>query len=243
MSENNNLLKKLYYDPSEGFISARKLLIKAQKINPKIKLEEVKNFINSQFAYQVNKRAPKVKKFNSIYSAKVNNNWQMDIMVYDRYEFNKYKYIFCIVDVYSRCAWTFGLTNHTLPNILKCLDSVVKESGAPKNINCDNEFNKASILEWGAKHNVTFHFSQANTVNHNAIVERFNRTIAELLQKYRTATKKYNWNTYLDALTKNYNSTVHSSTKATPISIYEGENINRQKITVLKQSFKVGDQV
>lgn len=240
----NKILKEIYYNPEAGFISAKKLLTKAREQDPTIKLEDVQQFLDKQYTYQVNRQVKKPKVYNTIVSPSVNNNWQMDIIVYDRYEFNKYKYILCVVDVYSRYAWTKAMTSRNMKTIMTNFQSIVEEAGAtPKNINCDNEFNTAEMLDYAKKKNITFHFSQPNELNKNAIVERFNRTIAELLQRYRTATGNYKWNTYLPQLTKTYNHTVHSTINATPASIYGKSNVNKQVIKIIKPSFQVGDKV
>jgi len=240
----NQILKQLYYDPEQGFISSSKLFVKAHALDSDITRKDVRDFIDKQYTYQVNRNVKKPKDYNSIISPSVNNNWQIDIIIYDRYEFNKYKYILSVVDVYSRYAWTRALTNHTIPTIIKNLESIIGEAGtAPKNINSDNEFNKPEMHKFAEKHGITFHYSQPNEINKNAIVERFNRTITELLQKYRTATGNYKWYTYLPQLTKNYNNTIHSTMKATPANIYNKHNISRQVVKKIEPNFKVGDKV
>ena len=42
------------------------------------------------------------------------------------------------------------------------------------------------------EHNIKFYFSEPYDIIKNSIVERFNRTLTGLLQKYRTISNKYN---------------------------------------------------
>jgi len=48
-----------------------------------------------------------------------------------------------------------------------------------------------------AEYDVKITYSDPNELNKNSIIERFNRTLEELINKYRLAYKKYNWNKYI----------------------------------------------
>ena len=86
--------------------------------------------------------------------------------------------ILCCVDVYSRFAICRALTNRKISNIVEKLEEMFKEIGFPKNINCDQEFNVKEVNEFAKRHNITMWYSQPYEINKNAIVERFNRTLA-----------------------------------------------------------------
>jgi hypothetical protein len=159
-------------------------------------------------------------------------------------EVHKYKYILVIIDVYSRFVQAVGMTNRTLETITKNVREICDHIGWPKNLNCDNEFNKASFIEMMEKHDVTLYFSQPGEINKNAIVERFNRTLAGMLQKYRTAKKKYDWNNWLPAIIKNYNQSYHKTLKAAPVDVFSGNEGNNENIRKQKgMKVKVGDLV
>ena len=87
------------------------------------------------------------------------------------------------------------------------------------------------------------HYSQPNEINKNAIVERFNRTLAELLQKWRIATGKYDWYKVLPDIVDNYNNTFHGTIKATPSSVFNKNEIPQIHIKKIIHKFNVGDQV
>ena len=219
-----------------------------RKLRDKYKLDVsrklVKELIDSQFFYQVNRKERKPKKFNTVYADRVFKSCQMDIMDYTRYEYYGYKYIFCFIDVYSRYGWAFALTNHRTETILDKMTEIFDEVGMyPENINCDLEFNTDLIQSFAKKHNIKFHFSEAYDIVKNAVVERWNRTIAGLLQKYRTATKKYAWNKYLPDIIYNYNHTFHKTIQAAPVDVFEGKEGNYQPIYSVPNKFKAGDKV
>ena len=98
--------------------------------------------------------------------------------------------------------------------------------GLPKAINADNEFRKTMLTDSFDENNITCYFSQPDEINKNSIVERFNRTLCGLLNKYRLATGKYNWYAWLNDVVNNYNTTYHRMIKTTPLKIKEGSDKN-----------------
>lgn len=236
-------LHEIYYSPDSGFLSADKIHRKAKLINPLIKLKDVTKFINDQYTAQVNKQVLRKKIYNSIYSSGPGQNYQMDIMVYDRYQFHNYKYILVVVDVYSRYAMAKAMTNRNNPTILQNIKEIFDTMGVPKSLNCDNEFDTKEFKKYVQKNNITMYYSQPNEINKNAIVERINRTIAQMLQRWRVGSKRYDWYKVLPNIMNNYNTSYHRTIKATPSDVFNRKELNHQKIIILKSTFKVGDQV
>src|SRR5579871_4440385 len=108
-------LSELYYDPETGFQSAARLYKKAKELGADITLKEVQDFLKEQEVAQLTKPARKQKGFTTIKAAYPGDCMQMDIMVYDRFTFHNYKYILCLVDVYSRRAAARAMTNRRFP--------------------------------------------------------------------------------------------------------------------------------
>ena len=109
------------------------------------------------------------------------------------YEYHKYKYILCCIDVNSRYAEARALTNRRNQAIISNLESIFHEMGYPNNLNADNEFNTKALNEYFNSHNIRTWFSQPDEINKNAIVETFNRTLSEVIPRWRTATRQYAW--------------------------------------------------
>ena len=237
------LIRKYYYDPTTGFSSAEKLYRKLKPLDASITLKKIREFISKQLTAQVNKPIRKASEFSSIFSPNIGNNFQMDIMVYDRYAYNHYKYILVCVDVYSRYAEARAMTSRTMPTIMKNVKEIFASMGVPKNLNADNEFNKKEFNAYAKDHDITTFYSQPDEINKNAVVERLNRTIAELLQKWRVATGRYDWAKVLSQIMNNYNNTYHSTIKAEPQAVFKREDINHQKYKKLVHKFQAGDQV
>jgi hypothetical protein len=121
--------------------------------------------------------------------------------------------------------------------------NIFKSMGTPKNLNCDNEFNTKLLNEYFKDQNIRLYFSQPDEINKNAIVERFNRTLANLLQKWRIGTGKYDWNKVLPEIIDNYNNTYHSTLKETPLEIKNNKQRNQANIKIISVKFNIGDRV
>lgn len=230
-------------NPRKGLFNVNKLYPKLLDEGYNINRKELLKIINSLLSYQLTQAQTKPK-YNQIYAPYVGFNYQIDILIYDRYEYHKYKYILCCIDVYSRYVSCRAMTNRRDETILKNIKDIFNEMGKPENINCDLEFNNKLIKKYAEDNNIKFYFSEANDVVKNGIVERFNRTLANLLQKYRIASGKYDWYNYLVDIVYNYNHTYHSTIKNQPYEIFEGMETNNQIFKPkLKHTFKVGDNV
>ena len=176
-------IKDLYYNAKTGYVSADKLWKKAKELGINITKKQVSDFLNKQYSEQITKQLKRPKKYSTIVSPSVLNNFQINILIYDRYEFHHYKYILMVIDVYSRYLQAIPLTSRKFDVIMKKLVKLFEKIGYPKNINVDNEFNTNEFNKFVDDHNIKVYYSDPNEINKNAIVERCNRTIASMLQK------------------------------------------------------------
>ena len=237
-------LNKVYYDPETGFQSATKMLKKLrEKGNTTIKLKDIQNWLDRQFTAQVNQQQRRPEMYQSIVSPEYGNNYQIDLMIYDRFTFNKYKYMLVVIDVYSRYLQIRPLTSRRFPVIMEKLNDICDVMGFPKNINCDNEFNTKEFQKWCKVHQITAWFSDPEDIQKNSIVERVNRTIANLLAKWRTATGNYDWVKILPKIVSNYNNTFHRTIKATPLQVKKGIKKNNQTRLKFVPVLRRGDVV
>jgi len=236
-------LSEAFYDPRSGFISAQKLYKKLKPDYPNLTWNEVRDFVNEQMSGQVTKRNVAPKHYSSIRAPGLRSFYQMDLMIYDRFEYHNYKYILVVIDVYSRFAMAKALTNRTLPNLMKNIEEIFDTMGTPHNVQCDNEFNKKTFINYCATKNIIPRFSLPNEINKNPIVERLNGTIANILQRWRVATGRYDWYKVLKDVMDNYNNNWHSTIKAKPIDVWKGKDKNNQVYKVVNSDLKVGDRV
>ena len=97
-------LREVKLEVNTGFVSSEKLYRKIKADGYDIKLNDVRDFYENQEIIQKTKRKPlKVDRvYNTIVASGYGADYQIDIIVYDRFEYHKYKYILCVIDIYSR---------------------------------------------------------------------------------------------------------------------------------------------
>ena len=184
-------------------------------------------------------------KYRTILAQKPRENYQVDLVVYDRYKDGKYKYILTCIDVYSRFAVAVPLKTREAGRILEALKHVFKEMGKPVHLNCDQEFYQSSKLkQFFDTEGVTLHVSDTDEINKNAIIERFHRTLSLLLKRWRDGTGKRNWHNILNSLVDNYNTSYHRTIKSEPEKVWSGKEENRQSpIHTFESEIDLGDLV
>ena len=239
----NTEIKELFYDPKIGLTSLDKFYRKVKEKFPEVKLKDVETFYNKQNINQLFTRVVKPKVFNSMYSWYVNNIWEIDFIVYNRYSIHHYEYIFCCIDVYSRFAQAIGTTNMRTTTIIECLEKIFKIMKKPQIIKGDNQFNTPTFIDFCKKHNIGCEFTASNEIYKNPIIERFNGTLARYINKFRILFKRYDWYKYLPEVIYNYNHTYHKTIKNMPYNIFFNDEINQQNIITLPKTFDIGNQV
>ena len=235
-------IKELFKKPDYALLSKNKLKKKLEEDNKALKTKDIDDFYDKLEINQLTK-IQKKKVFNSVIAYYPGDAYQIDIIVYNKYEIHKYKYILVVIDVYSRYVQVKPLTNRENPNIIKNLLSIFETMGFPFRIQSDLEFATKEFIDLMAKFNVKLSFSDPHEINKNAIVERANRTIRDLLKKYRLLYKNYNWPTYIDDLIDIYNNTYHKTIGDTPSNIWNNLIYNQQTIIQKPVEFKIGDMV
>jgi len=221
-------IKDFYYDPKTGFISAQRLYDKMKSEGYKVTLQEVKDVVEKQVTYQTHKQVQVRKKnYEKIVSPSKQNNFQMDLLDMSKYsKFNKgYNWLMNTVDVYSRKAYSVPMKSKTTDESIRAFQDTMKELGIPKNLNTDlesaflsKEF-QSLLKEKGIEH---WQFDPDKKRN-NAIVERFNRTMREVLAKYFYARDTKNYIDVLPEIIKNYNNSEHRGIGTTPELVWNGK--------------------
>ena len=136
-----------------------------------------------------------------------------------------YKYMMNVIDVFSKYAWSIPMKNKTGVTTLEAFRKIEKESGrTPKHLWVDKglEFYNKDVTTWLEKHNIVRYSTYSE--HKSAVVERFNRTLKEMMWKRFTAENTRNWIDMLDALLHKYNNKVHSTIGMSPIEASKEEN-------------------
>ena len=94
-------IKELFKNPEYALLSKEKLKKKLGDENKAVKNKEFEEYFDNLEINQLTK-IQKKKTFNSVIAYYPSDCYQIDIIVYSKYEIHKYKYILVIIDVYSR---------------------------------------------------------------------------------------------------------------------------------------------
>ena len=183
----------------------------------------------------------------------VDDTWSLDILDLKDFgpENNKnYRYVLVIIDNFSKFGWTIPLKNKNAITVKDSFESIlISSKRKPNLIESDRgkEFYNNLFQDFLIKNSIK-HYSRNRSYG-AVFVERFNRTIRDLLKKIVFERGDANWIDILPTITKQYNNRIHSSTKLTPIQaslkknegyVYKNFLDKRKKI---KPKFQVNDLV
>ena len=250
MSEVNEILKKVYYDPKTGFLSAKKLY---ENVKSKgITMKQVKDFLNAQLTVQLTKKQGPLPKIGILAKP---GSFQCDLTFYDTIKgSNKgYSCILCIVNNLSRKAYTYPLKNKSADSVLAAFKKFLEVVPKISELTSDNgvEFKNAKFAKLMKEHKISHRFGQKGSHTTMSMVESFNRTIRLYLDRYMAAQKTHNWVDALDDITESYNNSEHSAINKRPndmtardeFMVYVRARIAADDGIKLFESFKVGQKV
>ena len=168
--------------------------------------------------------SPVIKKFQriQIQTHYKDECWSIDLI--DRSslaKYNKnYKFIFTIIDNHTKYAWAIPLKDKTGKSTTTALKSLIeKEKRKPHKIWSDRgkEFYNTTFLHYLKEQNIQIYSTHSDLKA--VFVERFNRTLLDLIKEPMYIEGKGNWLNHLDAALQKYNNRVHGTTKMTPFEM------------------------
>ena len=168
-----------------------------------------------------------------------------DMTVFKDYN-DGYTFLLLVIDIFSKYGWIIPLKNKKGETVANALKTIFKER-KPEKLWTDKgrEFYNKDVKD-------LIELYSTENEEKSSIVERWIRTIKEKMWKYFTDNNTYNYMDVLPELVEDYNNTVHSSTKLTPIDASKKKNEltvwrnlypDRYKINNLTPKFSVGDEV
>ena len=209
--------------------------------------KNIKTFINKVYS-----RGPKkIYNTNKTDVYHIDDIWSLDILDLKDYgpDNNRgYRYVLVIIDIFSKYGWTVLLKNKNAQTIKDSSENIlISSKRSPNLIESDRgkEFYNNISQDFLNKNNIKLY--SRNRLYGAVFAERFNRTIRDLLKKPVFEQGDGKWIDVLQAITKQYNNRVHSSTKLTPIQaslkknegyVYKNLLDKRKKI---KPKYEIGD--
>ena len=173
---------------------------------------------------------PPIKNYptNKIIYDHIDDIWSIDLADFSDYKTSNnkgFRYIFIIIDNFSKYLWTIPLKNKYSQTITNEFSNILTTSKRkPLKIESDRgtEFYN-SIFQNFLKSKNIHHYSRF-TDKGPSIAERVIRTIRNLLKKPVFLKGKADWLSELPSVVKQYNNTIHSSTKMKPIDASKKSN-------------------
>ena len=208
------------------------------------------NFTMEDLSQELNK--PVINKFERKkiivnYIDEIHSCDLVDIVKYSKMN-RGYKYIFTNIDIFSKYVWAFPLKTKTIKDIKLCFEKIFKQR-KPLYIWSDQEsaFFSKEMLKFFEDHNIKIYYTYSNLKA--VVIERFNRSLRELMMKKFVKSNNTVWYNILPELIKKYNNRYHNTIKMKPIDVNKSNEkhikntVYNYNITNKKPKFKINDLV
>ena len=205
-------------------------------------MEDLSNELNKPVINKFERKKVIVNHIDEIHSCDL-----VDMQKYSR--MNKgYEYIFTNIDIFSKYGFGFPLKTKTIKDIKSCFEKIFKER-KPKYIWSDQEsaFFSKEMLKFFENNNVKIYHTYSNLKA--VIIERFNRSLRELMMKSFVKNNNTLWYNILPALIKTYNNRYHRTIKMKPIDVdktnekHIKNTVYNYDVTNKKPKYKINDLV
>jgi transposase InsO family protein len=182
----------------------------------------------------------------------IDDIWSADLK--DMQSFSKQnkgvKYLLTVIDLFSKYAYTIPLKSKNAEVVIEAFRTLFK-TRRPNKLWTDqgSEFINRGFKKFLSENNIElYHVYNEGKAN---VIERFNRTLGEMIQKHMTTNQTTKYIDVLQNLLSEYNNKYHTSIKMTPFEASIPNNTEKVlnnlysdiKPTCGKPKFKVGDRV
>lgn len=188
---------------------------------------DVESFLANSQTNQLH-TVPKVQKVHQpIVTKSVGERWQTDLIdLNDIKGYNhQYRYVLTIIDLFSKYAWAFALTKKDGDRVYLKFEKLFEEH-KPHILQSDNgsEFITTKLKKLLEDKGIKQILSSAYSPRSNGAIERFNRTLKQMIFKLITENNSKHFVTLLDEIVKNYNNSYHSTIKNIPSKVFFSES-------------------
>ena len=238
---NTETFNKLYHsDNPFSFGSRQRVLDNIDSTKDEISKHLRKNDIYTRY-----KQYKKSRKYSPIYVYKKRELFQADLVAFTNPEYIKandgYKYLFTVIDVFTKYAWVYPLKSKDCESTKKCFEDILSKCGKqPEKLQTDrgSEFVCAKFKNFLKSQNIHHYVSYSD--RKCPVVERFNLTIQQILYKILDKNESFRWIDFLDKAMKIYNTRKHTTIKLSPVDAEKGENETSVRKVFLKRYRKAG---
>jgi transposase InsO family protein len=261
-SQQELLLHTIYFD--KKFMFGRDKLFQYIRQNypdSNISRREVSDWLSKQEISQIFHKTQPTKDLRSQVITAPYNQIGIDIVDFQNWEYEKYKYVLTAKDLFSKKVWVEALKDKEGLTVFKGIKNILDQMlRTPTTIRSDNgsEFNYEPLKAYLKKIGCIQIFSAPGKPQSNGSIERFNGQMKRLLNMYMTQTNSKDWVTILPIIIDNYNNVQSRITGKTPNELDVLKVPNKREITArlkkavnkkninttkTKNAFKLGDKV
>ena len=219
--EQEEMLSDLYYD--KRFLFGRDKLFAAVKYRPNHPTQrQVNEWLKKQKVHQLHRRQFRSNTIKPVVAKTPNSVYQMDIADMGVNEYNGYRYILAIIDVYSRQVFAEVLKKKSELAVVRATSKLIREINRfhkkVKVIQTDNggEFINPAMGNLLKKHKIHHITTIPGKPMSNGIIERFNQTLKGVIKRDLTARDTKDWVTPFQQYINNYNTAIHATIEMTP---------------------------
>jgi hypothetical protein len=186
---------------------------------------EQTSFVRSRLADELHR--PIIHNFQRrhVIITNVDDTWSADLIIMPTSD-NNYKNILSVIDNFSKYAWCIPLKSKRTDELISSFKSIFNTSHRkPKKIWSDHESGLYSneFQNFCIENDIILYSTQSELKA--MIVERFNRTFKEKLwRKFTELNDSNHWVNLISLILSDYNNTIHSTIKMTPIEASKPEN-------------------
>ena len=231
---------------SENNYPAKTRLLKlAKEANPEVKPKDIDKFLNDQISYQLLKETKNLTShLGHIVAFRINEIWQIDIHDVSRFESSnkKFKYMFAVVDVFTRFTYIVPLKNKDIESTTKALEEVINYNKSPPNLimsDNDSSFLGSEFQKLLVKYDIHHDPNAVGDHNSLGIIDNFAKRIKRILTAHFLQTKKKNWIDIIQKVVKTYNTSPHSALGSfSPSEVMSNDNQELIDNLVLINTYK-----
>jgi len=182
----------------------------------------------------------------------INKIWSADIM--DKSSISKnnknYKYLLNAIDLFSKYAYSIPLKSKKQHEVAAAFAKLfIKHKPDKLWTDQGSEFINKTFKKFLNDHNIELY--HVHNEGKACVIERFNRTLGNIIQQHLTSTNSKNYINKLQQFINEYNHKYHSTIKMTPLQATDLNNSNlvlfnthkNDRVNINKPKFNVGDRV
>ena len=217
----------------------------------KVDANTAREWLMGEKSYTLHKQTNTKFRRRRTISRGINELWQADLADLSPLsnENNSYRYLLTCIDVFSKFARVEPLKNKSGSTLTTAFTKMIADKQC-KFLQTDKgtEFLNSSFQKLLRDRNIR-HYTAENDDIKAAVIERFNRTLKNVMWRYLTHTTGGRYIDVLPHLVSSYNNTYHRSIKMTPSEVNDhNESIVRRRLYPSNKSFskwryKIGETV